>query len=86
MIDAISSGDINAVAKGLSNVMGTVTETQHPIVRGIRKKMIKNGALGAVMSGSGPTVFGIFPDHKTAKRSHDSFAYQFKEVFIVNTI
>ena len=42
--------------------------------------------LGAVMSGSGPTVFGIFPDHKTPKQSHDSFAYQFKEVFIVNTI
>ena len=86
MVDAISSGRIDDVARGLSNVMGAVTEVQHPIVRGIRKKMIKNGALGAVMSGSGPTVFGIFPDYETAKRSHDSFAYQFKEVFIVNTI
>ena len=83
MIHAIRQGDISAVASGLSNVMGTVTEGMHPIIRGIRKKMMMNGALGAVMSGSGPTVFGIFPDFKTAKAAHDSFAYQFKEVFIV---
>ena len=86
MIDAIKRGNINDVASGLVNVMGTVTENMHPIVRGIRNKMIKNGALGALMSGSGPTVFGIFPDYKTAKLSHDSFAYQFKEVFVVNTL
>lgn len=86
MIAAIQRGDINAVASGLVNVMGTVTENMHPIVRGIRKKMIKNGALGALMSGSGPTVFGIFPDYATAKLSHDSFAYQFREVFVVNTL
>lgn len=84
MIAAIQAGNTDAVAARLSNVMGTVTESMHPIVKGIRNKMIKNGALGAVMSGSGPTVFGIFPDYKTAKASHDSFAYQFKEVFIVN--
>lgn len=86
MIAAIKQGDINAVASGLVNVMGSVTENMHPIVRGIRRKMIKNGALGALMSGSGPTVFGIFPDYKTAKLSHDSFAYQFREVFIVSTL
>jgi 4-diphosphocytidyl-2C-methyl-D-erythritol kinase len=37
------------------------------------------------MSGSGPTVFGIFPDYYTAKKAHDSFAYQFKDVYIVST-
>lgn len=86
MISAINSGDISAIANNLSNVMGTVTESMHPIVRGIRRKMILNGALGAVMSGSGPTVFGIFPDYETAKKSHDSFYYQFREVYIVSTI
>lgn len=86
MISAIKSGDIKAIANNLSNVMGTVTESMHPIVRGIRRKMLLNGALGAVMSGSGPTVFGIFPDYETAKASHDSFYYQFREVYIVSTI
>ena len=79
---AIASGDTPAVASHLSNVMSTVTESMHPIVRGIKEKMLKNGALGAEMSGSGPTVFGIFPDYASAKRSHDSFAYQFKDVYI----
>lgn len=82
MIEALSGGDVRAAAARLSNAMSAVTEGMHPIVRGIRNKMIKNGALGAVMSGSGPTVFGIFPDFKTAKAAHDSFAYQFKEVFL----
>lgn len=86
MIDALKTQDINAVANNLSNVMGTVTESMHPIVRGIRNKMLLNGALGAVMSGSGPTVFGIFPDYETAKKSHDSFYYQFREVYVVSTI
>lgn len=86
MINAIKSGDVSAIAGNLSNVMGTVTENMHPIVGGIRRKMILNGALGSVMSGSGPTVFGIFPDYDTAKKSHDSFYYQFKEVYIVSTV
>lgn len=85
MIDAIVNGEICQIAKNLSNVMGTVTETMHPIIKGIKNKMIKNGALGAVMSGSGPTVFGIFPDYETAKKSHDSFYYQFREVYLVTT-
>ena len=84
LINSLIRGDLAAIAAGMENVMGTVTERIHPVVRGIRKKLIKNGALGAVMSGSGPTVFGIFEDFNTAKRSHDSFAYQFKEVFLVN--
>lgn len=86
MIDAINIGDMYAIANNLSNVMGNVTENMHPIIKGIKKKMLLNGALGAEMSGSGPTVFGIFPDYETAKKSHDSFYYQFKEVYLVSTI
>ena len=86
MIDALAQKDLISVAQNLSNVMGNVTETMHPIVKGIRRKMLMNGALGAVMSGSGPTVFGIFPDYETAKKSHDSFYYQFKDVYLVSAI
>ena len=86
VIESLKNGNINEIAAGMKNAMGSVTEKMHPIVRGIRNKMIKNGALGAVMSGSGPTVFGIFPDYNTAKHSHDSFAYQFREVFIVSPV
>ena len=86
MIDAINNGDIYDISHHLSNVMGSVTENMHPIIKGIKKKMLLNGALGAEMSGSGPTVFGIFPDYETAKKSHDSFYYQFREVYLASTI
>ena len=86
MIEALKCGNISSIAEKLSNVMGTVTEEIHPIIRGIRKKMMLNGALGSVMSGSGPTVFGIFPDYETAKKSHDSFYHQFRDVFIVSSL
>lgn len=86
MIDALSKKDIHAVSDNLCNVMESVTEKMHPMIGGIKKKMIMNGALGAVMSGSGPTVFGIFDDFIKAKKSADSFSLQFKDVFLTRTL
>lgn len=83
MTAALAQKNIDLIAENLCNVMESVTEKKYPIIGGIKKKMIMNGAKGAVMSGSGPTVFGIFDDFKTAKLSADSFALQFKDVFLV---
>lgn len=47
--------------------MENVTAKMYPIVGGIKTKMIMNGAVNAVMSGSGPTVFGIFDDFERQK-------------------
>lgn len=85
MIKAVSEGDIKAVSENLCNVMENVTIKKYPQIGGIKRKLLLNGALGAVMSGSGPTVFGIFDDYLTAKKSADSFAYQYKDVFLVKT-
>jgi 4-diphosphocytidyl-2-C-methyl-D-erythritol kinase len=86
VISALESGNISQVADGLCNVMESVTEKMYPIIGGIKKKMLLNGALGAVMSGSGPTVFGIFDDFNTAKKSADSFSLQFKDVFLTRVL
>lgn len=86
MIASLKNDDISATASLLCNVMESVTEKQHPQIAGIKRKMISDGAIGAVMSGSGPTVFGIFPDAKSAKLSADSFSYQFKDTYVVKTI
>lgn len=86
MIDALNANDIHSVANKLCNVMEKVTQQMHPIIGGIKQKMILNGALGAVMSGSGPTVFGIFDDFLTAKKSADSFSMQFKDVFLTRVL
>lgn len=86
IVDALREGDVKAVAENLCNVMESVTEKMYPMIGGIKKKMLINGASGAVMSGSGPSVFGIFEDDDKAKLSHDSFAHQYKDVFLVKTL
>lgn len=86
MIRALEEGNIELICKNLCNTMETVTQQMHPVIKGIKTKMVMNGALGALMSGSGPTVFGIFDDYKKAKASADSFAYQYKDVFLTKTI
>lgn len=86
MIKALKNGNIYEISDNLCNVMETVTEKMYPVIGGIKKKMLLNGALGAVMSGSGPSVFSFFDDYEKAKASHDSFAHQYKDVFLVKTV
>lgn len=85
MIKALENNDTYAVAKNLCNVMENATEGLHPIIKGIKRKMLSDGALGALMSGSGPTVFGIFDDYNKAFKSAEAFSFQFKDVYITKT-
>lgn len=66
MISAIEDGDIKGVASNICNVLEEVTIPDYPIVADIKNKMIEQGALNAMMTGSGPTVFGIFDDEQKA--------------------
>ena len=59
---AIEARDMNGILKRLENVLETVTIPAYPVVNEIKECMLKAGAAGALMSGSGPTVFGIFTD------------------------
>lgn len=67
MIDDISNNNLYGIANKLSNVLETVTIKEYPVIETIKQEMIKRGALGSIMSGSGPTVFGLFDDKKMAK-------------------
>ncbi len=69
MIGAIRSGSVeNMTAPDLmKNVLETVTAARYPVIREIEDVMKENGALNAIMSGSGPTVFGIFTDRDRAE-------------------
>lgn len=65
IIQSINNDDIKGVADKLENVLETVTINEYPIIEEIKNDMKECGALNAIMSGSGPTVFGIFDDlHK----------------------
>ena len=67
MQKAITKKDLDGVVRRLSNVLATVTEEMHPVVLKIREEMLSQGALGSLMSGSGPSTFGIFEDEEKAK-------------------
>lgn len=66
MIDSVEAGDLKGITDRLSNVLETVTEKKYPIITKIKNAMLEAGAMNTLMSGSGPTVFGIFADKKTA--------------------
>ena len=66
MLDAIKTKDVQGIAKLFFNDLETVTQSRHPIIGEIKSAMIQAGALNAMMSGSGPTVFGYFKNKKDA--------------------
>ena len=59
-----------------------------PEIREIKKDMLDNGALGASMSGSGATVFGLFDDYEKAQKVKDYLKYQkyIRETYLVKTL
>ena len=69
IVAAIKSKDIYGVADRLENVLETVTEKEYPIITELKDFMKAHGALNAIMSGSGPTVFGIYDDTAIAERA-----------------
>ena len=72
MMEALKKQDLKGLA-GLmeaGNVLETVTVPAYPVIQRIKDAMLRAGALGALMSGSGPTVFGIFDSRQAAKRAY----------------
>ena len=62
MIQSMKNNDLTGLCNQMANILETVTIPAHPEIADIKKCMMENGALGSLMSGSGPTVFGIFDD------------------------
>ncbi len=66
MIDAIKRRDINGVCSKMGNVLESVTVREYPVIEEIKRQMMASGAINAMMSGSGPTVFGVFGNRRNA--------------------
>jgi 4-diphosphocytidyl-2-C-methyl-D-erythritol kinase len=60
------SNTIEDICSLLSNDLESVTIGRFPVIQEIKDALQENGAQGVLMSGSGPTVFGIFQDEKQA--------------------
>lgn len=73
MISAINKGDLYNISNKLANVLETVTIKDYPVIEEIKNKMCQEGALNSLMSGSGPTVFGIFDNFNKADKAYAIF-------------
>jgi len=69
MVEALERGDLKGVTDRMENVLETVTIPEHPEIEQIKDIMKDKGALNALMSGSGPTVFGVFEDKDIAQEA-----------------
>lgn len=65
----IERKDFDSLCQDMGNLLETVTIPNYPVIDEIKKQMLKSGASAAMMSGSGPTVFGLFRDEESARRA-----------------
>ena len=89
MIRAIKAQDLQGIADKLGNVLETVTVKEYPVIQEIKDKMVEFGAIGSLMSGSGPTVFGLFTNPKAAQQAYEELRYGessglAKQVYLTN--
>lgn len=86
MQSALESGDITAVANQLYNVFEPVVSREHEEIEEIKSVMLENGALNACMTGSGPTVFGLFTDHSRAECCFDALKTKYSDTYLTNPV
>lgn len=88
IVEAIKAGSLTDIASRLGNTLEEVTIKDYPVIAQIKEDMIAQGALGALMSGSGPTVFGIFDDEKKAKNAYTVLkaGTQARQVFLTKPV
>ena len=86
ILDGLKEQNLEKIAASMGNVLESVTIDDYPIIDDIKQVMMEAGALNAMMSGSGPTVFGIFADKKTAKEAQRKMRNSnlTKQIYLVN--
>ena len=86
MIRALEKGDYHGVASRLSNVMELVTAAKRRQIGEIKSFLTENGADGTLMSGSGPTVYGLFSDEGRARTAAKMLSRRFADTFLTETL
>ncbi len=88
MVQAIKIGDLQGILNRMENVLETVTIPAHPVIADIKQQMEQMGALKSLMSGSGPTVFGIFTDEKQVRVAFEKLSGMnlAKQIFLTELI
>lgn len=86
IINAIGNKNRTAVSHSMENVLETVTTKKFAVINEIKNTLLELGALGSMMSGSGPTVFGIFEDRQSAERAYNEIKCDRWDCFLTQTL
>lgn len=86
ILKAIDEDNILILSKNMKNILENVVLKKHFILKQIKRETMILGAVGCLMSGSGPTIFGLFDDMLKAQNCYDKMKDKYKEVFITRTI
>ena len=87
MVESIRRGDLSGIAARMENVLETVTAKRYPVIEEMKIFLKEQGAMNALMSGSGPTVFGIFEKEETAHKAYNAMCKRgfTKQVFLTES-
>lgn len=86
MVKALAKGDFSGVCKRLYNVMEDVTAAKRRQIGEIKAFLAENGADGTLMSGSGPTVYGLFSEESRARTAAKMLQHRFADTFFTETV
>lgn len=86
VITYINEDNLYEVAKNMKNLLENVTLKKHKVISSIKSEMESLGAIKAMMSGSGPTVFAFFDDMMKAQRCYDEMKKKYNDTFITRTV
>ena len=86
MIKAIDADDLKTLAENMGNTMEGPMIEEYPIIGEIKKLMLGNGALGALMSGSGSTVFGLYDDEEKMRFTEKKLLDIGDKVYLCKTL
>lgn len=86
IMEGLKANDLRQVAGCMGNVLEGVTIPMYPVIEQIRQEMLQCGAIGAMMSGSGPTVFGLFENRAQARNAQKNIREKAlaKQVYVTN--
>ena len=86
MLNALKEGELEGIAKNLFNSFEGLVIKKYPEIGKIKDRLIEEGALGALMSGSGPTVFGIAQNKEQALKIYEKLKPEYKLIWVVQTV
>lgn len=86
LLRELEKGNLEGVCSKFGNVLETVTEKQHPIISEYKRKMLEYGAINSMMSGSGPSVFGIFKTREGASEAQRKILSKLTDIRVQSNV